>query len=323
MHSREGDAQLAPAVQFFVAAENTVFLAVIKGAGLYMQCTRAKASGVPSDAQSMARSWLSYVTDVVSADHQSCRSILVATHRDKAEQDKTLEQDTQALNELCLELQAAYPRARLSSQPLFVNALDRKHGRPTLWASVQLAADELLRGQTVPKFINACGDFMETYVQDPSTPKWCNYQEFLQLPMVKDLTLNQQGSAFASLRKMGYIIELPNGTIIMKPRWFAAAATVTLSPRGCASDVAEALYIHTDPRSPGFITDHGLKEQLLRLTTGTEELEYSRDMNIRAIEVDKLVQFLAEIGILIRDPVAKVLHHASCGHHNLFSFLHF
>jgi len=302
-----GDAQLAPAVQFFVSAENTVFLVVINGAGLDQESIQAEASGVPSNSKKIARSWLSYVSDQVKNYRQRCISILVATHRDTAEKNKTFPRDRKRLVELCVELQAAYPDANLETEPLFVNALNRKEGRSALWSRMRGGASWLLKDQMVPKFINACGDFMEKYIEDPSKPQWCSYDEFVQLPMVKDLTRDQRSSALASLRKMGYIILLPNGTIIMKPQWFAAAASLTLSPPPGPNDGNVApLHIQTDPQNPGFITGAGLKKQMLSLTADLKEMEWSSDAKTRDDQVSKLVEFLADIGIILRDPLDQV-----------------
>jgi len=159
----------------------------------------------------------------------------------------------------------------------------------------------------VPKFINACGDFMEKYIQDPSKPQWCSYDEFVQLPVVKDLTRDQRSSAFASLRKMGYIIQLPNGAIIMKPQWFATAASLTLSPPPGPHDGNVApWHILTDPRNPGFITGGGLKRQMLSLTADMKDMEWSSDAKTRDDQVSRLVEFLADIGIILRDPLDQV-----------------
>jgi len=302
-----GDAQLAPAVQFFVSAENSVFLVVINGAGLHQDFDQAATSGNTCEAEKVARSWLSYVSDQVFSRHQSCRSILVATHRDTAEKNKTFDQDSKRLAELCLELQAAYPAAKLRTEPVFINALDRKEGRSTLWSRVLGGAAWLLKGQMVPKFINTCSDFMEQYTSISSTAQWCSYEEFVALPMVKDLTRDQRSSAFASLRKMGYVILLPNGTIIMKPQWFAAAASLTLSPpKGPNDGDAPLLHIQTDPNNPGFVTDGSLKKQILSLTAGFKELEWSDDAKTRDDQVSKLVEFLAYIETVIPDPLERV-----------------
>jgi len=310
-----GDAQLAPAVQFFVSAENTVFLVVIRGSGLEKESTEAAASGGLCEAEKVARSWLSYVSDQVFSHHQSCRTVLLATHRDTAKKHKTFDQDSKRLAELCLELQAAYPSAQLSSEPLFINALDRKEGRSALWSRVQAAAAWLLKGQMVPKFINTCSDVMEQYTTNLSSAQWCSYTEFLQLPMVKDLTRDQRSSAFASLRKMGYIIQLPNGTIIMKPQWFAAAASLTLSPpKGPNDGDAPLLHIQTDPNNPGFVTDGSLKKQIMSLTAGFKELEWSDDAKTRDDQVSKLVEFLADIEILIPDPLERVCRSVADSH---------
>jgi len=302
-----GDAQLAPAVQFFVSAENTVFLVVIRGSGLDGEFVEASPSGSLCEAEKTARRWLSYVSDQVFARHQSCRTVLVATHRDTAEKDKTFYKDSKRLKELCAKLQSAYPSAQLSDEPLFINALDRKDGRSSLWSRVQAGAAGLLKGQMVPKFINTCSDFMEQYAKHFSNGQWCSYEEFIQLPMVKDLTQEQQSSALASLRKMGYIIKLPNGTIIMKPQWFAAAASLTLSPpKGPNDGDAPLLHIQTDPKNPGFVTDGSLKMQILILTSDFKELEWSSDAKTRDDQVSKLVEFLADIEILIPDPLERV-----------------
>jgi len=308
-----GDAQLAPAVQFFVSAENTVFLVVINGAGLDRECIQAEASGVPSNSKKIARSWLSYVSDLVRNQHQRCISILVSTHRDTAQKNKTFDEDNKRLIELCVELQAAYPDAKVASKPLFVNALNRKEGRSALWSTVRAGAAWLMQRQMVPKFINACGDFMEKYIQDTSKPQWCSYDEFMELPMVKDLTRDQRSSALASLRKMGYIIQLPNGTIIMKPQWFAVAASLTLSPsQGPNDGNVPPLHIETDRQNPGFITGTGLKEQMLRLTAGLKEMEWSSDAKTRDDQVSKLVEFLADIGIILLDQVSLLLVRVHC-----------
>ena len=302
-----GDAQLAPAVQFFVSAENTVFLVVIRGAGLDQEFVGASTSGSLCEGETVARSWLSYVSDQVFSHHQGCRTVLVATHRDTAEKNKTSHQDLKRLVELCAELQATYPSAQLSGEPLFINALDRKEGRSALWSRVQAAAAWLLKGQMVPKFINTCSDVMEQYTTNLSSAQWCSYTEFLQLPMVKDLTRDQRSSAFASLRKMGYIIQLPNGTIIMKPQWFAAAASLTLSPpKGPNDGDAPLLHIQTDPNNPGFVTDNSLKKQILSLTADFKELEWSDDAKTRDDQVSKLVEFLAYIETVIPDPLGRV-----------------
>ena len=206
-----------------------------------------------------------------------------------------------------MELQVAYPRAQLSVEPLFINSLSRNKGRSELWSRVLGGADLLLKGQMVPKFISACSDFMEHYVTNSHTAQWCSYKEFVQLPVVKDLTRDQRSSAFASLRKMGYIIQLPNGIIIMKPQWFAAAASLALSPpKGPNDGDAPLLHIEADPQNPGFIADGGLKKQILSLTAGFPELQWSDDAKTRDDQVSKLVEFLADIEVLIKDPLEQV-----------------
>lgn len=289
---------------------------VINGAGLDAATSQAKEDGEIPAAKRVAQSWLSDIADVVSMTYQACRTILVATHLDKAMQDGTFHNDHKCLVGLCEELSAAYPRTFLNLVPLFINALDRVDGRTALWTAVCAEAHTLLDQQMVPKFINSCADFMDAYAVDVSKPKWSTQEEVFQLSMMRELTQDQQRSAFASLRKMGYIIQLPSRTIIMKPQWFAAAASVTLSPAPGDNDgSAISLHIPTNPKQPGFIFEDHLQGELLQLTENLPEMQWPVDPNPavqkdkRLKEASKLIEFLADLNILVKDPRVKVLCH--------------
>jgi len=308
---------LAPAVQYFVCAENAVFLVVINAAGLAAAHNNSLITGDPYPAKRVVQSWLSYVTDVVTVNAQRCRTILVGTHRDTAEQNKTAAQDLACLEKLCDELRHSYPASSLEPQALFVNSLDRKESRSALWRAVQNCAEQILNGQQIPIFIDSCVQTIQAHAADPSTAKWCTFDELLAMPMMNALNRDQQRSAYAALRKMGYIITLPSGIIILKPQWFAAAASVTLSPNAGDNDGdALALHISTDRDHPGLIRHNGLRTQLVDMqqvirqhfsqSKDAESLAACGDPLTEATEVNHLIEFLRAIDIVLADPLEEV-----------------
>jgi len=296
---------MAPAVQFFVSGESTVFLVVVRGQGLHAEMVQAATAGTQCQAHKVARSWLSYITDVVSSNDQQGRVILIGTHLDKAVTAKpnTLEADQKCLVELCASLQMEFQNAiTLDSQPLFIDALDLSAGRSSVWAHIDASASAMLQSQVVPKFINTCTEWMEQHAKQRISEKWATKERFLHMPLFRDLKANQVLSAVASLRKLGYIIELPSGHIILKPSWFAAAASITLSPEPSKTDgLTNTVQIVTNPNRPGYIMRQALSDRLRSVTSWTE-LQWSDHAKTAIAEADQLVSFLCEIGMVLVDP---------------------
>jgi len=293
-----GDAQLAPAVQFFVSGENSVFLIIIKGAGLHDVMQRAETEGKQCQAQLVAQRWLSYIADVVRANNQRGKALLIATHRDEA-----VNADLARLQKLCRKLASSYQHAvTLQPEPLFVDALNLTEDRTAVRKRIQQAAAAMLQQARVPKFINTCNDWMEEHAKDPNSAKWTTKEEFKQMPLFSGLKDNQIASGIASLNKLGYIIELPSGHIILKPSWFAAAASITLSPPPSETDgLTKTVHLNTNPSRPGYIMLDALCSQL-REVTDWKQLQWSADEATALKEARQLVEFLCDIGVVLKDP---------------------
>jgi len=296
---------MAPAVQFFVSGESTVFLVVVRGQGLHAETVQAAAAGTQCQAHKVARSWLSYITDVVSSNDQQGSVILIGTHFDKAAKSKpsTVEADQKCLIDLCAFLKTEFQDSIiLHHEPLFIDALDLSTGRSSVWSQIDAAASTMLQGQVVPKFINTCTEWMDRHAKNSVSEKWTTKERFLQMPLFRDLKANQVLSAVASLRKLGYIIELPSGHIILKPSWFAAAASITLSPEPSQTDgLTNTVQIATNLKRPGYIMRRALCDRL-RSVTSWAELQWSDDRKTAIAEADQLVSFLCEIGMVLIDP---------------------
>ena len=127
------------------------------------------------------------------------------------------------------------------------------------------------------------------------------------------LKANQVLSAIASLSKQGYIIELPSGHIILKPSWFAAAASITLSPppNKKSDGLTNTVQLRTpDSTKPGYIMRDGLRQQLLAIKHQhwLKYLLWSEDEGAAAREADQLIDFLCDISVVLVNPSpAKVL----------------
>jgi len=298
-----GDAQLAPAVQFFVSGENTVFLIIIKGAGLHVAMQQAEIEGKQCQAQLVAQRWLSYIADVVRANNQRGEALLIATHRDEALLKGTVGADLAKLQKMCRTLASSYQHAvTLQPEPLFVDALDLTEDRTAVRKSIQDAATAMLEQAPVPKFINTCNDWMEEHAKDPNSAKWTTKEEFKQMPLFSGLKDNQIASGIASLNKLGYIIELPSGHIILKPSWFAAAVSITLSPPPSETDgLTKTVHLNTNPSRPGYIMLNALCSQLLEVRDW-KQLQWSADEATALKEARQLVEFLCDIGVVLKDP---------------------
>jgi len=266
---------------------------------------RAEAAGIACAAQLLARAWLSYIADVQSEYHQQGRVILIGTHLDKAASaiPSTYHADLKCLQRLCSLLKTEFQGSvTLHPQPLFIDTLDLSTSRSTVWHEVDIAASSMLHGQVVPKFINNCSDWMERHAADVSSQKWTTREEFKSMTLFKDLKPDQVASAMASLRKLGYIIELPSDHIVLKPSWFAAAASITLSPPPCPREqLTNSVHIHTDPARPGYIMLRALCDRLQEISSWTE-FNWSADPCLASKEAHAVVTFLYEIGVVLIDP---------------------
>jgi len=298
-----GDAQLAPAVQFFVAGENTVFLIIIKGAGLHDVMRQAEIEGKQCQAQLVAQRWLSYIADVVRANNQRGEALLIATHLDEAQANGTVDADRIKLRELCRHLANSYRHSvTLQTMPLFVDALNLTDDRSLVWSRIQQAAAAMLQQARVPKFINTCNDWMGEHANDPSSAKWTTKESFKRMPLFDGLKASQITSGIASLNKLGYIIELPSGHIILKPSWFAAAASITLSPPPSETDrLTKTVHLKTDRSKPGYIMLDALCSQLLEVRDW-KQLQWSVNAATARKEAHQLVEFLCDIGVVLVDP---------------------
>jgi len=304
-----GDSQMAAAVRFFVSAENTVFLILIKGQGLRRQMDQAETEHEVCESEKVAVSWLSYIQEMVAIHRQEGRVILIGTHRDRSHSEGSWDDDSRSLWKLHHKLSLKQSRhLSLSPFPLFIDTLALQNDRPAVWRAIECAALELLRDQRVPKYINACSDEMELYGNNAAAPKYCSKDAFLGMHVFRGLHKDQLLSAFASLRKLGYIIALPSGDpIILKPRWFAAAASITLSPEPNpeTDGKTRTVTIITARKRPGYITRGALCDQLINVKAEAwSHLEWPVNEDEARIQANQLVDFLLDIGIVLVDPAS-------------------
>ena len=200
---------MAAAVQFFVSSENTVFLILIKGEGLHQQIAQARARGAHEmcESEKVAVSWLSYINEMVAIHKQEGRVVLIATHRDGAQQSGSYHQDLSSLSQMYSWLKRRQSRhLKFAPSPLFIDTLDLQLDRARVWSAIETEAFQLLQDQTVPKYINQCSDEMELYSRNTAAAKYCSKDEFLGMHVFRGLHKDQLQSAFASLRKLGHII---------------------------------------------------------------------------------------------------------------------
>jgi len=135
-------------------------------------------------------------------------------------------------------------------------------------------------------------------VRDPTASRWVFKPDWPVLPMCRALDFDEIESVFAWLRKLGYIIELPSTDyVILKPSWFAAAASITLSPPPAPTEPGVLI---TDPKQPGYIMRRALCKQL-RGVQQWKELDWSQDDKKAAEEADLLVNLLHAIGLVLYD----------------------
>jgi len=289
-----------------------VFLIIINGAGLHAAMQQAEIEGKPCQAKLVAQRWLSYIADVVRVNNQCGRALLIATHLDEAKRNGTVDADRIKLLELCQQLMTSYQHAvTLQPVPLFIDALNLTDDRTAVWTRVQLAATAMLQQARVPKFINTCNDWMEEHAKDPNSAKWTTKERFKQMSLFNGLKDNQIASGIASLNKLGYIIELPSGHIILKPSWFAAAASITLSPPPSETDgLTKTVHLKTDRVKPGYIMLNALCSQLLEVKDW-KQLQWSVNAAAARKEARQLVEFLCDIGVVLKDPYQAQVH-VSC-----------
>jgi len=302
---------MAAAVRFFVSAENTVFLILIKGQGLDKDMAKARAKSPPDTCESekVTLSWLSYIKEVVTIHNQEGRVMLIGTHRDSAQDRGSYSMDLAALEAVYSSLvRHESPHLKFAPCPLFIDTLDLHLDQASVWSAIEVEAFQLLRDQRVPKYINACSDEMELYSKDAAAPKYGSRDEFLGMHVFRGLHKDQLVSAYASLLKLGYIIALPSGDpIILKPRWFAAAASITLSPEPNPENDGNirTVTITTDPDRPGYITRGALCDRLMEVKDEAwSHLEWPVNEDEARIQANQLVDFLLDIGIVLVDPAS-------------------
>mgnify|MGYP007080245848 CR=1 FL=1 len=95
--------------------------------------------------------------------------------------------------------------------------------------------------------------------------------------------------------------------VILKPRWFAAAASITLSPppNPDTDGSTRTLTIITESDRPGYITRGALCDRLMDVKDEAwSDLEWPADEGERRDQANQLVDFLLDIGIVLADPAS-------------------
>lgn len=229
-----GESHLAPAVQFFLSAENMIVLLVFDAKrALDEELSLSRKSGETRSEQILRR-WLSMVCDLVTANRlsSSCRTILVGTHIDKCK--RKAEQVEQDLDRLVKQLQQDYIAAGLQLKMVLVHALIVEDVHDRVWREIFTVADELLKDVLVPKYMNELPFQLSKYCSSDQAQLYMDEKEFTSLlttPAFGSLSVAQSTRALGALRRTGYVLQLDNGTVFPDPQYFASAVHAVMNEK--------------------------------------------------------------------------------------------